>query len=96
MHKKRNLLLAIIVIVAIFVINHVLTPEMFSGLENTYLAEFLLKLKCAVSAFLGAVVLKKLWIYCRFDTALLKKGWSAGVFELVFMLYMLVVFFLSR
>ena len=85
MNKKRNLLLTILVIIAIFVINH-FTGDIFDGLSNAYLANFLLKLKCAALAVLGALIVKKLWIYRRFDLGLLKKGWPAGILELLVVL----------
>ena len=85
MNKKRNLLLTILVIIAVFVINH-FTGDIFDGLSNSYLADFLLKIKCAALAVLGALIVRKLWIYQRFDPALLKKGWAAGIPELLVVL----------
>jgi hypothetical protein len=83
MDKKRNLLLTILVVVAVFVVN-LLTANIFNGITNTYVVTFLVEVKCAALAVLGAVILKKLWIYRRFDTALLKKGWTAGLFDVIF------------
>jgi membrane protease YdiL (CAAX protease family) len=82
MDKKRNLLLTFLVAVGIVIVNR-LTGEIFNGLANKYLAEFLNELKAAALAVLGAFILKKMWIYRRFDLALLKKGWTAGIPQLL-------------
>lgn len=93
--KKQSLLFSILVIVAVFTIN-LFTGDIFNGLANSYLADFLVKLKCAVLAVLGAVILRKTWIYRHSDPVLLKKGWSAGAFELLFMCFMLFSFLASK
>ncbi len=85
MNKKRNLLLTFLVVVGIVIVNR-LTGEIFNGLANTYLAEFLNELKAVALAVLGAFILKKMWIYRRFDPALFKKGWTAGIPQMLMML----------
>lgn len=85
MNKKRNLLMTILVVVGVVIVNH-LTAEIFSGLANTYLAQFLGELKSTALAVLAAFILKKMWIYRRFDLTLLKKGWTAGIPQILFML----------
>lgn len=82
MNKKRNLLLTLLVVAAIFIVN-LLTANIFNGLANNYLVEFLVKVKASVLALLGAVILKKLWIYRRFNLTLLKKGWAGAIPELI-------------
>lgn len=82
MNKKRNLLVTILVILAIFAITR-FTGKIFDGLENTYLVDFLLKLKSVVLAVIGALIVKKMWIYKRFDTGLLKKSWLGAFPEMV-------------
>ena len=81
-NKKRNALLTILVVIAIFIASY-LTGELFSGVSNTFLADFLLKLKSAALAVLGAIIVKKVWIYKRFDGAVLKNSWATGIPELV-------------
>ena len=97
MNKKRNLLLTILVVAAVFAINF-FTGEIFNGIakNNKYLADFLIEFKCAALAVLGAVILKKMWIYRRFDTALLKKGWTAALPELYIVLSSIYHFLASR
>ena len=92
MDKKRKLLMTLLVVLAVFIVNRY-TGEIFNGIKNTYVAEFLSEFKCAAVAFLGAVILKKTWIYRRFDTALLKKSWTTGLFEVFFTLVSLFIFF---
>lgn len=92
MDKKRKLLMTLLVVLAVFIVNRY-TGEIFNGIKNTYVAEFLSEFKCAAVAFLGAVILKKTWIYRRFDTALLKKSWTTGLFEVFFTLFSLFIFF---
>lgn len=85
-----------ILIVAVIMTVNLLTSHIFDGFANRYLAEFLLRLKCAVLAVLGAVILKKTWIYSHIDTALLKKGWTAGLFDLFVALYIFISFLASK
>lgn len=92
MNKKRNLLLTILVVVAAFTAN-LLTANIFNGLANSYLIDFLLKVKASVLALLAAVILKKLWIYRRFDPVLLKKGWAGAIPDLIFSFILFVNFF---
>lgn len=92
--KQRNFLIGLAVVVAVFFLNK-LTGSIFNGLANHYLGEFLNELKCAVIAFLGAVFLKKLWIYKRFDAPLLKKSWSTAIYELS-LTVLLIILALSR
>lgn len=91
MNKKRNLLLTLLVVVLIFSVN-LLTADIFNGIANNYLVEFLSRFKCAVLAVLGAIILKRTWIYKRFDRGLLKKGWTAGIFEFFVALFMVIGF----
>ena len=78
MNKKRNLLLTFLVVVGIVIVNR-FTGEIFDGLSNKYLGEFLNELKAVALGVLGAFILKKMWIYRRFDPALLKRGWTAAI-----------------
>lgn len=78
MNKKRNLLLTFLVVIGIVIVN-LLTGKIFDGLANTYLAEFLNELKAVALGVLGAFILKKMWIYRRFDPVLFKKGWTAAI-----------------
>lgn len=82
MNKKRNLLLTILVVVAVFMFNRY-TGKLYDGIKNQYLSEALSELQFAAVAVLGAVILKKMWIYSRFDPALFKKGWTAGIPQLL-------------
>ena len=85
MNKKRNLLLTFLVVIGIVIVNR-LTGKIFDGLANTYLAEFLNELKATALGVLGAFILKKMWIYRRFDPVLFKKGWTAAIPLLLLML----------
>ena len=78
MNKKRNLLLTFLVVIGIVIVNR-LTGKIFDGLANTYLAEFLNEIKATALGVLGAFILKKMWIYRRFDPVLFKKGWTAAI-----------------
>ncbi len=95
MNKKRKLFLTIFVVVVIFTVN-LFTNKIFDGFSNRYLAEFLVRFKGAVMALLGAFILKQLWIYYRADAALLKKGWTAGILDLLVTLYLLIVFLANK
>ena len=95
MNKKRRLILTIFVVAVIFIFN-LFTNKIFDGFSNRYLAEFLVRFKCAVMAVLGAVILKQLWIYYRADAALLKKGWTAGILDLLVALYLLIAFLANK
>lgn len=85
MNQKHNLLLTILVVSAAFTVNF-LTGDVFNGIADAYLVGFLLKLKAGALSVLGAVLLKKTWIYRRFDLEHLKCGWTAGIPELLFTL----------
>ncbi len=95
MNKKRKLILTIFVVAVIFAVN-LLTNKIFDGFSNRYLAEFLVRFKNAVTAVVGAIILKQLWIYYRADAALLKKGWTAGILDLIVTLFVLIAFLLSK
>lgn len=93
--KKRNILLTFVVIIAILLILQ-LTGHLFDGVSDTFLADFLLKLRSVVLAVLGALILRRMWIYKRFDGKLLKKSWATGLPELLIGFFALSGFIIRK
>ena len=92
-NKQRELLLtAAIIIIAVRI--NLVTDELFRALPDSFLAGFLNKLFFSAAALLGAVVLKKTWIF-RSDPALFRKGWTSGIPELLLLAALLPAVFIN-